>query len=108
MMAIVGGKLMRTSWRESKALDFLEWAESHMDIKSHEDWYNISREALEEIGGTTIIKNFGNSMYNMLCHFYPFYHWLPWKFKRVGSIQILCYFLSPKRFPMDFGTMISM
>jgi hypothetical protein len=65
----------------------VSWYDSvsqRLNLKSPEDWYNVSRKDLRRVGGHFIVDNYFNgSIARALIHLYPNYEWEIWKFKAV-------------------------
>src|SRR5688572_29767274 len=65
-------------------VDWYTSVSQRLNMKSEEDWYNVSRTDLESVGGHFIVDNyFSGSLVRALIHLHPNYEWHVWKFKAV-------------------------
>jgi hypothetical protein len=60
----------------------LDWIEKSFNVKTTDDWYNITKEMIKRKGGTSLVQ-LGYSMIATLQNAYPQYEWHPWLFKKV-------------------------
>ena len=60
---------------------FMTNAIKELNINKWSDWYSVSNKDFTEIGGKILIKQYNNSMFQLLSKFYPENEWLPWRFE---------------------------
>ena len=66
--------------------DFFDVIERELQLKSMEDWYNVSTEEVNKLGGSGLLsKYYGGSMFKALAHIYPEHDWKAWRFSRVPT-----------------------
>ncbi len=53
---------------------FLENLARKLNIKDHEGWYRITKTALRQYGGSTLLKGYGNIPSRLLASVFPEYH----------------------------------
>jgi hypothetical protein len=88
---------------ESNRRDFLEFIQTNRSITSVDNWYQLSTSGtiqqktaqtnevqvitgsncvdIEKLGGASIIKMYGGSVYRMLAAIYPSHRWVEFKFQ---------------------------
>jgi hypothetical protein len=62
---------------------FLDFVYSTENFTSMDDWYNITKTRLAELGGGSLVNDYKSSIATMLMTVFPNHHWLPWKFGTV-------------------------
>lgn len=61
---------------------FIETATRRLNIKQPSDWYKISHQDLNNLGGRTLLKKYKDSRVALLSSLLPDHEWLPWKFSK--------------------------
>eukprot|EP01114_Cavostelium_apophysatum_P019814 TRINITY_DN6476_c0_g1_i1.p1 TRINITY_DN6476_c0_g1~~TRINITY_DN6476_c0_g1_i1.p1 ORF type:complete len:606 (-),score=129.46 TRINITY_DN6476_c0_g1_i1:43-1860(-) len=76
-----------SSWGKSAELqrNCLDDIAKLLGVKTWEDWYKVSRKAVESCGGSSLVSYHRNSVARALCEAYPQYPWQIWRFKEVPS-----------------------
>jgi len=64
---------------------FFEELGKKLNIKSLEDWYNLTYKDLVKYGGGTILRQYANSPIRTLKTIYPDHNWEEWKFTQVPA-----------------------
>jgi hypothetical protein len=68
-------------WNDpNEQMKFVEWLWNKLELKDMEDWYNIKKEDIDELGGNNFFEYFGNSVRRMVCSCYPQIEWQVWRF----------------------------
>lgn len=63
---------------------FLDSIAKDLGVKNFEDWYGVTREEIATRGGTTLLQQYGDSVYELISKIYPeFADWKPWKFVKL-------------------------
>lgn len=68
---------------ENNVKKYLNWLSEKLNIKSKEDWYNVSSKDFIDNRGNTLLIYYGNSHIKLLMSVYNDYNWLPWKFTKL-------------------------
>jgi hypothetical protein len=61
---------------------FIESAAKQLNLKSINDWYNISHQQLCDVGGRVLLSKYNFSRSSLLSTLFPQQEWLPWKFSK--------------------------
>eukprot|EP01114_Cavostelium_apophysatum_P016205 TRINITY_DN4556_c0_g1_i1.p1 TRINITY_DN4556_c0_g1~~TRINITY_DN4556_c0_g1_i1.p1 ORF type:complete len:468 (-),score=106.38 TRINITY_DN4556_c0_g1_i1:76-1479(-) len=74
-------------WLEkSHQKEYLEHIGRQLKVEKLDDWYSITLEQVESIGGASFLpRYYGESLSKALQALYPEKEWIPWKFKQVPS-----------------------
>eukprot|EP01027_Heterolobosea_sp_BB2_P007022 GEZU01010507.1.p2 GENE.GEZU01010507.1~~GEZU01010507.1.p2 ORF type:complete len:164 (-),score=41.19 GEZU01010507.1:491-982(-) len=66
---------------------FMDWAGEQLGIRDLDDWYSITVEDVvgKLAGGSSLLREYGNSLQRVLSAVYPHHPWLPWRFKHVRT-----------------------
>jgi len=64
--------------------EFLNWTFKELNLKSMDDWYNVPKEKIYELGGGAMLDGYYNdSLGNALVDLYRDYSWQQYKFAKV-------------------------
>lgn len=75
-------RIGKHSWNDiSLQKEYLDWVFTMENMKSLEDWYNMSKKRLIELHGSSLLAVYDRSLYKALCRVYPNHQWDPVKFK---------------------------
>ena len=66
---------------------FIEVEAELLGFNTKEDYYKITGNIINNLGGYGVIKRHKDSVYQMLVALYPDYKWFPWKFIQVSRTQ---------------------
>jgi hypothetical protein len=66
---------------QSDPKTFLDWAAQQLDLKDLTGWYNVTQKDLIANGGKQILKQYNNSMYELLTAAYPEFPWEQFQFR---------------------------
>jgi hypothetical protein len=68
-------------WNDKKVhQEYLLWLEAQLGIKELDDWYGISIEQIADKGGSSLLQQYGDSLYNLLCAIHPDHQWKKFAF----------------------------
>ena len=72
--------------RENKFNDVMKQFRCNVPVelgyKKEEDWYVVSRQLIEDNGGSLLLRKYNNSPTRVVKAMFPKYKWLDWKFKK--------------------------
>jgi hypothetical protein len=86
-------KLPRNFWiNTDNQRAFLDYVAEKLGIRTHDEWYYISKSALEEIGGETVLKSYGG-LASLLIACYPEYRWEMEMFEKARKTKMQLYVL---------------
>jgi len=60
--------------KKENVLEFLEWAADKLGITKKEQWLNVTRKHIIELGGNTLLDKYGG-VQKLVTTFYPEYNW---------------------------------
>lgn len=72
-------------WKDKQnRIAYMDWLGQHLGLKSHEDWYQVSRSHFHtNHGGGMLANYYGDSVFRALKEYAPRMKWLPWCFPTV-------------------------
>jgi hypothetical protein len=83
--------LPKEFWQHQKNReDYLQWLAKELDIQKMEDWYNISPQQIQNLGGRVLLSKYRNSVSNLVETHFTKFLWIPWRF-RFGRRKHLWY-----------------
>jgi hypothetical protein len=62
---------------------YTEWLKINLNIKTMEDWYNVTEDDFIRYEGLSVIRYYHHGIKDLVKDLYPEYEWFPWKFKLV-------------------------
>eukprot|EP01114_Cavostelium_apophysatum_P021582 TRINITY_DN7577_c0_g1_i1.p1 TRINITY_DN7577_c0_g1~~TRINITY_DN7577_c0_g1_i1.p1 ORF type:complete len:631 (-),score=127.68 TRINITY_DN7577_c0_g1_i1:279-2171(-) len=68
-----------------RQMQFLERLGKHLNFEKIDDWYQISREQIEEFGGAGLLQYYNGSPVALVTSLIPDHDWKMWRFKRVPN-----------------------
>ena len=80
----------RGNWKSEKnQKEFIKWVEIELKINKPEDWYQVTENDIERLGGITLISGyFDDSISNCICSLFPEYGLKEEKFKFTGKMEM--------------------
>ena len=64
---------------------YLDWLSNKLNIKTMEDWYNVTWKDLIDNNGKGLVNNYDNSHVKAITTIYSDYKWLPWLFHSISK-----------------------
>lgn len=76
----------RERWKDiTKHRKFFDSLAVKLNLKTYEDWYQMSKNDINKGGGHGLMKHYGNSFTKALRNVYPQHMWQVWRFKMVSK-----------------------
>jgi hypothetical protein len=70
-------------WNDhNKHRAFFDWIADNLNITNYQQWYDITRSDIDELGGQGLLEYYDGLPYKALQSVYPEFEWHPWRFKR--------------------------
>jgi hypothetical protein len=60
---------------------FMDWIADSQGVTSQEDWYQLTGDLIQSLGGCRMLNLYNNSLYSALVSVYPEWQWHPWMFQ---------------------------
>ncbi len=71
---------------KTNQLRYLEWAQAELGIKVWRDWYSVTQRDLRRLKkGSSLLHQYGGSIYSLCNTLWPQHDWVPWYFNAVGN-----------------------
>jgi len=62
---------------------FMEWLGKQLKLKNMEEWYKVTQQDIESLGGSRLLKCYKSSRPKLLQSVYPDHLWVFWRFEKV-------------------------
>lgn len=58
----------------------VEWLIPKLGVGDWQDWYKVTQKQVQEVGGSSLLSYFKDSVPLLVQTIFPYYRWLPWLF----------------------------